>query len=877
MIRFIACLRPALCGLFGIGLLIGGCGAKAPSDPAEFARGEGAARSFSLATGWEYAAAPSRTAPVTEGFRPIPDDDLIHLAPLIAGREGWLELRKRFSAPTALLNADLSLLVGRIIWNDVVYLNDRYLGGLEHLNDSGREPNHWNRVRLYRIPRGTLEAGESANTLRIRIYINAEGSLTEIPVLGPTRELIYKARMDSFFRVEIHVIVAAVLLVFAVYHLFIFFKRRSDLENLYYALFLIGFALYEMNFFSHLIAPFDDLPYLYQQLWIWLVMHLTVYSGVLFSLKIVREKPGPILHIVLAALLLGPALTLPLYEDYATFYQYRSYYMGSVIAFMGTAIFLSIRGMVRKIPEARSLALGLALLFLPILHDVAAEILKLDVEVFLTAYGFPLFLGSMAFALANKFVNLHNQVEDLNAGLERRVDERTRELNESLTHTQQLKHIQDGDYFLTSLLLNPLGVNYARSETFDVTFFVRQKKRFQFRKYERDLGGDLCAAHTIHLRGQAHTVFLNADAMGKSMQGAGGALVLGSVFQSIIERTHINPLEQKQSAEAWLKSAFVELHKVFVSFDGSMLVSMVMGLAEDRTGTVYYVNAEHPAPILYRAGRAAFLKSDVLYRKLGTTGVESMVSIQVYRMLPGDTLVFGSDGKDDIRFSAEAGEVNEDETRILASIERFAADPERIYEAIAAEGEIIDDFSVLRLVYRPEEVGVASGDATESGVANKSASSGADAGLAPGLLDARARIRAGEYVRAVADLQKLRDAIGASPVELLRLLIHCLVESKRYAEAAVEVRGYLEQAPEDNEMLYAASVIHRRAGESKTAVELGERLRLRVREDTRNLVHLARLHRSVGDVARARYLLEETLRIDANHARARELLAECTK
>ncbi|MCR9144307.1 MAG: SpoIIE family protein phosphatase [bacterium] len=838
-----------------------------------------------LDSGWEYAPAASREGPVSGDFRPVPDQDLIHLAPLLPQGPGFLELRNRFTTPAGLLNADVSLLAGRIIWNDVVYLNDRYLGGLEQLQPGGPEPNHWNRTRLYRVPRDTLRPGESANILRIRIYIDAEGSLTEIPMLGPTRAMARKATFDSFFRVEIHAIVAAVLLVFAIYHLFIFFKRRSDLENLFYALFLIGFGLYEMNFFAHLIGALDSVPYLSVQLWIWLVMHLTVYSGVLFSLKIVRERPGPIVHAIAAIVLLGPVVTLPLYQDYATFYQYRSFYLGSVIAFMGTAIFLSIRGMVRNIPEARSLALGLALLFLPILHDVVAEILKLDVEVFLTAYGFPLFLGSMAFALANKFVNLHNQVEDLNTGLERRVEERTRELNESLTHTRELKERQDGDYFLTSLLLNPLGVNFARSETFAVNFFVRQKKQFQFRKYERDLGGDLCAAHTIHLGGQAHTVFLNADAMGKSMQGAGGALVLGSVFQSIIERTHINPREQEQTAEAWLKSAFVELHKVFVSFDGSMLVSMVMGLAEDRTGVVYYVNAEHPAPILLRGGKAAFLTSDVLYRKLGTTGVESMVSIQVYRMQAGDTLIFGSDGKDDVRFRGDSGEVNEDETRILASIERFAGDPEKIYAALADEGEIIDDFSVLLLSYRPEspsEVSPKAGSKTDSisdpGAAAKAGGDPENAGsLAAGLQAAREAIRAGRHEEALADLRDLRDAIGAAPVELLRPLIHCLVECKEYREAAEEVRGYLEQAPEDNEMLYAASVIHRRAGDTRGAIDLGERLRLRAREDTRNLVHLARLHQAAGDTPRARYLLEETLRVDSEHARAREALAALMK
>ena len=53
------------------------------------------------------------------------------------------------------------------------------------------------------------------------------------------------------------------------------------------------------------------------------------------------------------------------------------------------------------------------------------------------------------------------------------------------------------------------------------------------------------------------TVFLNADAMGKSMQGAGGALVAGAVFNSIIERTMLSPTVQNQYPERWLKNSFV--------------------------------------------------------------------------------------------------------------------------------------------------------------------------------------------------------------------------------------------------------------------------------------------------------------------------------
>ncbi len=47
--------------------------------------------------------------------------------------------------------------------------------------------------------------------------------------------------------------------------------------------------------------------------------------------------------------------------------------------------------------------------------------------------------------------------------LEEKVKERTHELQTTLKDVQALKAQQDGDYFLTTLLLKPLGVNEVDS------------------------------------------------------------------------------------------------------------------------------------------------------------------------------------------------------------------------------------------------------------------------------------------------------------------------------------------------------------------------------------------------------------------------------
>ncbi|MCB1320764.1 MAG: GAF domain-containing protein, partial [Leptospiraceae bacterium] len=59
--------------------------------------------------------------------------------------------------------------------------------------------------------------------------------------------------------------------------------------------------------------------------------------------------------------------------------------------------------------------------------------------------------------------------------LEEKVTERTHDLNNALTEVRALKEQQDGDYFLTSLLVQPLTTGRIASETVQIDFFLRQK------------------------------------------------------------------------------------------------------------------------------------------------------------------------------------------------------------------------------------------------------------------------------------------------------------------------------------------------------------------------------------------------------------------
>lgn len=149
--------------------------------------------------------------------------------------------------------------------------------------------------------------------------------------------------------------------------------------------------------------------------------------------------------------------------------------------------------------------------------------------------------------------SLRRDLEKSYHELEGKVVQRTAELKKTLDEVQNLKQMQDGDYFLTTLLLEPLSLNQVDSEKFAVETFSRQKKRFSFKKKEYEIGGDLNIVCTIQLQGKKYTMVLNADAMGKSIQGAGGVLVLGSIMRAIIDRSRISSVERAILARTLVK------------------------------------------------------------------------------------------------------------------------------------------------------------------------------------------------------------------------------------------------------------------------------------------------------------------------------------
>ncbi|EQA43829.1 SpoIIE-like protein phosphatase domain protein [Leptospira broomii serovar Hurstbridge str. 5399] len=467
--------------------------------------------------------------------------------------------------------------------------------------------------------------------------------------------------------------------------------------------------------------------------------------------------------------------------------------------------------------------------------------------------------------MAESMLSARNSLRNYAENLELKVKERTNELEITLNEVKVLKEQQDGDYFLMSLLLKSLAANRANHGNVKVDLLTDQKKKFKFRNYDSEIGGDISASNRIQLRGKNYTVFLNADAMGKSMQGAGGALVFGAVFEAIIERTKITDSIRDYSPERWLKSTFMELHKVFLSFNGSMLVSAVIGLVDEETGILYHLNAEHPWTVLYRNDQAGFIENDLTFRKLGTEGMNGRVYVKTFQLLPGDVIIAGSDGRDDIHIGLnEAGEklINDDHTRFLAFVQSGRGNLESIFHLILSEGHLTDDLSLIRISFKEKAIKETNEDTKEIQD---------DERVLNLIGKAKRNAQDENFDEAISLFRQIETLNGKIPITK-KYLAFLFMRKKLFGEAAYHAEEYLKLHPLDNEMLYFASFMLRKSGKIERAADLGERLRLREPNHVKNLLNLSRIYLVLKKYDSALAIAMEAFELDSKNERIAKLL-----
>ncbi|TGN08398.1 SpoIIE family protein phosphatase [Leptospira ilyithenensis] len=747
------------------------------------------------------------------------------------------------------VKGNLAVRLGVINDRDRIYINGNFLGGSGKWDSE--EPQSYDKIRLYSIPDKFLNYGKENSILMIiqpyfDYTVGVEQDRTEIGQADKLFKDYYSEEYTKLLFLTIYLTVGG-------YFLFLFVRRRRESENFFFGLFSIGLVVYNLlrnqikYEFGLSFLPMKQVEYIILVTLIPLMFH--------FIRKLFNYEYR-LFYKILDAVELGFIVSF-LFTSNIEYYNFMTtnVIQPTWLLYVIIIFYFLIKKIREKDRKAYYIMAGLVIIILATVLDILSTRGTIIFPRIL-GYFFLAFIVSLATILANSFVKLNEEVEDLNKNLERKVEERTNALNQTLKKVNELKDQQDGDYFLTSLLINPLARNDNKSQNILTEFYSKQKKKFEFRGKKHEIGGDICISSNLELSSRRYTVFVNADAMGKSIQGAGGALVLGVVFHAVLARSQ-TANNQSKSPETWLKEIFIELQTVFESFDGSMLLSLALGLIEENTGFLYYINAEHPWTILYRDEKASFIEGELWIRKLGIPKNDDSFFIQTLQLYPGDVLICGSDGRDDLALptsSLENRVINEDETLILGSIEKSKADLNRIVEDLSDYGEFTDDLTLLKVTYLGP-------DLPKIEIPEH---------LQTTWEEAKTKAKSEEIKEACILLESIVKEIPEQE-SILSLLGQVYYKLKIWEDAT----NYLEKAialrPEKEDLILLLSIAFRKKGDFTLAIDWGEKLFLRNPWNTKNTIHLTNLYWKSGNKKRGLSVLKKAMLNDKDNETYLEL------
>ncbi|MCB1170378.1 MAG: SpoIIE family protein phosphatase [Leptospiraceae bacterium] len=463
--------------------------------------------------------------------------------------------------------------------------------------------------------------------------------------------------------------------------------------------------------------------------------------------------------------------------------------------------------------------------------------------------------------MVKSILDARQKLQDYAENLEHKVDERTREVTEKMQQIHEMKVQQDGDYYLTYLIGRPLQTNRNKSDRINTEFYVEQKKKFVFKERSADLGGDICVTGNLRLGPNAkrYTVFMNGDAMGKSMQGAGGAIVMGTAMNNILARSAGDDRVMDVTPDEWLTETYEELHNLFLAFDGLMMLSAVVGVIDEETGQMSYFNAEHPWMVLYRDGQATFIEKELNLRKLGSPS-EFTFQVHHFQLQPGDVILAGSDGRDDLDLNAggDVRMINEDENLFLKHVENSDGDLLGIVDRIHATGIVTDDLSLLRVGFQE----------SAAALANR----GTKTDVESLLRMAREGLQGNDIEGA---LRKLEQLLSVDPDHgnALRLKGRILMMEGRYQEALQPLSQLAELEPENVDAWFSLSLCYKHLRQYQEAIRAGERVAEIQPRRIANLINLADSYRVTGQLERARELASKAIAMEPENPSAQKLQA----
>ncbi|UML74560.1 adenylate/guanylate cyclase domain-containing protein [Leptospira interrogans] len=312
-----------------------------------------------------------------------------------------------------------------------IFLNDHSLAQEIHLDISHKEMILRRTIRSFRLPvdSSLLRSGE--NLLTFRLIGDAPASFLSKNVdlgfyIDGDYSLTTEQKLSGEISTLINLCLNTIYVFFGFYHLLIYVKRREDLYNLYFGIFSVFMALYSL---SRSNIAFEVI---YDTTWITRIEYSSVsLLAPLFLLFMQdyfygRAKFSKVLFAILI-LNVVIALTTLLEPFRYTMTSLRLWQISILPTLVYLLYFMSKAVYLRK-KDAILLATSMFTVVFIAVYDVIDSIF-FQSGIRFTQFAYFLFVVALTTILANRFISLYCQSEDLNIELSQQKLELARQKN----------------------------------------------------------------------------------------------------------------------------------------------------------------------------------------------------------------------------------------------------------------------------------------------------------------------------------------------------------------------------------------------------------------------------------------------------------------
>lgn len=346
----------------------------------------------------------------------------------------------------------LGLYLASIGINWEVYVNGHVIRREMHVSEAGEIlTQRALRDELIAIDPRILRAGQ--NILAFKIIGDPTYTRTGFYLGKPFEIDDYEKLRDRHSEIISLVLLSLYFLV-GLYHLLLFIGRPKEKSNLLFGLFsaLLAFYLYART--HHVFQTISDTELLMRAELSVLFALLPLFGAFIDSIIFRKVTSFTTAYSAFCCFLIGlvVATPLPFTRDVLKVWQVSA--LLAIVYVVMTRVFITLARETRRNfaarkggflmsrilkavlgtivdSEAGNLMIGIMVIVFCTTFDILDSMFWAS-HVGLTQYGFFIFVVSIAVMLAKRFLTVHNRMEELNATLEKKVEERTQELHKAL-------------------------------------------------------------------------------------------------------------------------------------------------------------------------------------------------------------------------------------------------------------------------------------------------------------------------------------------------------------------------------------------------------------------------------------------------------------